>query len=102
MAVPWSRGRQANLIWPGKSKCKGKMIADGSACRYQNSNKASNSQFHLGVCLMTLRGFTLTAIFALVAALLSAFPARALNIVAIGASNTSGLGAGAQKAHPAL
>lgn len=51
---------------------------------------------------MTLRGFTLTAIFALVAALLSAFPARALNIVAIGASNTSGLGVGAQNAYPAL
>jgi acyl-CoA thioesterase I len=51
---------------------------------------------------MTLRGFALTAIFALVAALLSAFPARALNIVAIGASNTSGLGVGAQNAYPAL
>jgi acyl-CoA thioesterase-1 len=51
---------------------------------------------------MTLRGLALTAIFALVAALLSTFPARALNIVAIGASNTSGLGVGAQNAYPAL
>jgi acyl-CoA thioesterase I len=51
---------------------------------------------------MTLRGFALTATFALVAALLSAFQAQALNIVAIGASNTSGLGVGAQNAYPAL
>jgi acyl-CoA thioesterase-1 len=51
---------------------------------------------------MTLRGLALTAIFALVAAFLSAFQAQALNIVAIGASNTSGLGVGAQNAYPAL
>jgi len=51
---------------------------------------------------MTLRGFALTAIFALLAALLSPFQAQALNIVAIGASNTSGLGVGAQNAYPAL
>ena len=51
---------------------------------------------------MTLRGLALTAIFAFVAALLSALQAQALNIVAIGASNTSGLGVGAQNAYPAL
>ncbi|MGB3743790.1 MAG: GDSL-type esterase/lipase family protein [Xanthobacteraceae bacterium] len=51
---------------------------------------------------MTSRGFARTAIFALVAALLSAVQAQALNIVAIGASNTSGLGVGAQNAYPAL
>ena len=51
---------------------------------------------------MTLRGLVLTAIFALVAALLPALQAQALNIVAIGASNTSGLGVGAQNAYPAL
>jgi acyl-CoA thioesterase-1 len=51
---------------------------------------------------MTSRGFARTAIFALVAALLSAVQAQALNIVAIGASNTSGLGVGAQSAYPAL
>jgi acyl-CoA thioesterase I len=51
---------------------------------------------------MTLRGFALTAVFALLVALLSAFQAQALNIVAIGASNTSGLGVGAQNAYPAL
>jgi acyl-CoA thioesterase-1 len=51
---------------------------------------------------MTWRGFALTAIFTFVAALLSAFPAQALNIVAIGASNTSGLGVGGQNAYPAL
>ena len=51
---------------------------------------------------MTLRGLALTAIFGLVAALLSAIQAQALNIVAIGASNTSGLGVGEQNAYPAL
>jgi len=51
---------------------------------------------------MTLRGFALTAIFALLAALVPPFQAQALNIVAIGASNTSGLGVGAQNAYPAL
>jgi acyl-CoA thioesterase-1 len=51
---------------------------------------------------MTLRGFALIAIFTLIGALLSVLPARALNIVAIGASNTSGLGVGAQNAYPAL
>ncbi|HEV2625133.1 MAG TPA: GDSL-type esterase/lipase family protein [Xanthobacteraceae bacterium] len=51
---------------------------------------------------MTLRGFALSATFALVVALLSVLQAQALNIVAIGASNTSGLGVGAQNAYPAL
>jgi acyl-CoA thioesterase-1 len=51
---------------------------------------------------MTLRGFALSATFALVVALLSVLQAHALNIVAIGASNTSGLGVGAQNAYPAL
>jgi acyl-CoA thioesterase I len=51
---------------------------------------------------MTLRGLALTAIFTFVAVLLSAFQAEALNIVAIGASNTSGLGVGEQSAYPAL
>src|SRR5437763_14030602 len=78
----------------------GEAVAANRWPRYDMARFNDHSRVRTGVSPMVLRLWAclVAAIVALVAAPLQARP---LNIVAIGASNTSGLGVGGQTAYPA-